>query len=259
MSPSFDRAGLSTRLIAGAALTGALVLGFAAPAAADPAGDNGTVKIHDPSTPEEDNRNEPKVCDFQVVASGFDSVQEVSWKILTQGGPPGSRTVELAGELVLDQEGAGSTETLSLDDGHYRLEWTFEGQRSNAAKHKVFKVVCEDPEATPSPAPTDPPVEPSDEPEEPEETETPGDDETSKDEEPPGVEDGPSEEETEPAGSKTDDEPVLEQGAEESEGGLAVTGSALVALVAAGAVAAAGGGGALYLSRKRRGVNGTDV
>ncbi|GHC75420.1 hypothetical protein GCM10007079_10670 [Nocardiopsis terrae] len=260
MFPSPGTGALSTRLITGVALTAGLVLGSGAFAAAAPGapGDNGTVKIHNPETPDEDNSNEPKVCDFRVAAFGFDSVQEVSWEILAHGGSNDAGTVKLDGELVLDEEGAGSTELLTLDDGHYKLEWTFEGQKGKA-KHKVFKVECADeeeegetdPTPTPTPTPTDEPeTETPEDPENPEETETP---EVPDDGKTPGGE-------TEQPGDGATEEPepttpVTEPGQTPEDDGddLAVTGSALAGLVAAGALAAAGGGAALYMSRKRRG------
>ncbi|WP_017585000.1 hypothetical protein [Nocardiopsis ganjiahuensis] len=239
------------RFVGATALTAGLVLSAGTSAAAAP-GDNGTVKIHNPETPEEDNRNEPKVCDFQVVASGFDSVQEVSWEILKHGGRPDSRTVVLEGELVLDDEGEGSTELLSLEDGHYKLDWTFEGQKGNGGKHKVFKVVCEEDgetEPTPDPEPTPGPTEEpeTETPDTPETPETPDEGKTPDEE--TDLPEGGSEEEPEPT------TPVTESGQTPEKDGddLAVTGSALAGLVAAGALAAAGGGAALYMSRKRRG------
>lgn len=243
------------RLFGAAALTAGLVLSAGTAAAAAP-GDNGTVKIHNPETPDEDNRNEPKVCEFKVVAFGFDAGQEVSWEILTHGGPPNSRTVELEGELVLDEDGAGSTELLNLDNGHYKLEWSFEGQKGKGGKHKVFKVDCPEedgeteptPTPEPSPTPTDEPeTETPDTPENPENPDTPDEGKTPDEE--TDLPEGGSEEEPEPTTPVTEAGP----GGEKDGSDLAVTGSALVGLVAAGALAAAGGGAALYMSRKRRG------
>ncbi|MET9391317.1 LPXTG cell wall anchor domain-containing protein [Streptomyces sp. NPDC006624] len=115
-----------------------------APAAhAAPAGDNGTVKIHDAATGEELRRNEPKVCSFYLDAFGFDGGQEVDWRIVAI--PPSAdkgETVE-SGSLVLDGQGHGRTDELSLPDGHYKLLWTFDGEKG-AAKHKVFWTDCED-------------------------------------------------------------------------------------------------------------------
>ncbi|MFE9774950.1 LPXTG cell wall anchor domain-containing protein [Streptomyces sp. NPDC005931] len=117
---------------------------LAAPAAhATPPGDNGTVKIHDASTGEELRRNEPHVCTFYLDAFGFDGGQEVDWRI--EAIPPSENKGETVktGALTLDAEGHGRTEDLSLPDGHYKLYWTFEGEKGSA-KHKVFWTDCED-------------------------------------------------------------------------------------------------------------------
>ncbi|MFE6304172.1 LPXTG cell wall anchor domain-containing protein [Nocardiopsis sp. NPDC057823] len=252
MSPDFRPGARAPRVIAVSALAAGLAFGAAAPAFASapfaPPGDNGTVKIHSPQTPEEDDRNEPKVCEFQVVGHGFDPAQEVTWEILTQGGKPSEREVVLSGGLELDGEGAGSTELLTLDDGHYRLEWTFEGQQSNAAKHKVFKVECSEEEPSPEPSPS-PGGEPSTPPESPEPTDPPTVEPTD-----PAAPVDPTEPETpvdptEPATPGPSDEPTAPAGEEPS---LPLTGSAIAGLVAAGAAAAAGGGAAIYFGRKRR-------
>ncbi|MFI8892212.1 LPXTG cell wall anchor domain-containing protein [Streptomyces paradoxus] len=124
-----------------AAASSVLLLTPAAQAA--PPGDNGTVKIHDAATGEELRRNEPHVCAFYLDAFGFDGGQEVDWHI--DAIPPSENkgeTVE-SGALTLDSEGHGRSEDLSLPDGHYKLFWTFEGEKGSA-KHKVFWSDCED-------------------------------------------------------------------------------------------------------------------
>src|SRR5215467_13245784 len=55
-------------------------------------GDNGTVKIHNSTTPVADPRNEPHVCVFYLDAFGFDPGQSVSWTIKSWP-PTGNRTV----------------------------------------------------------------------------------------------------------------------------------------------------------------------
>ncbi len=137
---------MRTLIRAGALTAGvAATLFLAAPAHATPGGDNGTVKIHDATTDEELRQNEPHVCAFYLDAFGFDAVQEVDWHIEawapTEGG-----TVK-SGEITLDAEGHGRTEDLSLPDGHYKLFWTFEGEKG-AAKHKVFWTDCPADEGT---------------------------------------------------------------------------------------------------------------
>jgi len=100
--------------VAGAALvTTGITFAFGAPAAgARPAaappghgkapaavnGDNGTVKIHNSSTPVTDRRNEPHVCVFYLDAFGFDPGQSVSWQIKSWP-PTGDRAVVDQGTL----------------------------------------------------------------------------------------------------------------------------------------------------------------
>ncbi|MFJ5996029.1 LPXTG cell wall anchor domain-containing protein [Streptomyces sp. NPDC092370] len=129
---------------AGAVCAAASAVLLLAPAAgATPPGDNGTVKIHDASTGEELRRNEPHVCTFYLDAFGFDGGQEVDWHI--DAIPPSENKGETvkSGALALDAQGHGRSEDLSLPDGHYKLFWTFEGEKGSA-KHKVFWTDCED-------------------------------------------------------------------------------------------------------------------
>ncbi|MET7596664.1 LPXTG cell wall anchor domain-containing protein [Streptomyces sp. NPDC005496] len=132
---------------------GAVVAGFSAALLSAPAahatphtapGDNGTVKIHDAVTGEELRRNEPHVCAFYLDAFGFDGVQEVDWHIEAWAPTADVKgeTVK-SGELTLDAEGHGRSDDVKLPDGHYKLFWTFEGEKG-AAKHKVFWSDCED-------------------------------------------------------------------------------------------------------------------
>jgi hypothetical protein len=113
-------------------------------------GDNGTVKVHRCTTSDHDMRNEPKVCKFYLVGFHFDAAQAVSWKI--ESWPPtGDRSVVKTGTLVLDENGWGRTENMTLANGHYKLFWNFVGENGRA-KHKVFWVNC--PSASESPTPT---------------------------------------------------------------------------------------------------------
>ncbi|MCI3272530.1 LPXTG cell wall anchor domain-containing protein [Streptomyces cylindrosporus] len=122
---------------------------FAAPvtAHATAPGDNGTVKIHDARTGEELRRNEPHVCTFYLDAFGFDGGQQVGWHI--EAWAPTAHTkgeTVKSGDIVLDAQGHGRTEDLSLPDGHYKLFWNFAGEKG-AAKHKVFWTDCGDDDA----------------------------------------------------------------------------------------------------------------
>ena len=119
-----------------------------APAAVN--GDNGTVKIHNSSTPVTDRRDEPHVCVFYLDAFGFDPGQSVSWQIRSWP-PTGDRAVAGQGTLTLDSAGDGRTSDQALPNGHYKLFWTFTGEHG-AAKQKVFWVSC--PSSTPTPTPT---------------------------------------------------------------------------------------------------------
>jgi hypothetical protein len=112
-------------------------------------GDNGDVKIHNSTTPVTDERNEPHVCIFYLDAFNFDSVQSVSWWI--ESWPPtGNGAVVDSGVIALDSSGNGFTTDQTLPNGHYKLFWTFAGEKG-AAKHKVFWVSC------PGTPPTSPP------------------------------------------------------------------------------------------------------
>lgn len=133
------------------ALTGAGGVAAAKVTPPDPAGDNGTVKVHRSTTPANDPRNEPKVCGFYLVGFHFDAGQQVSWKILSWP-PTGDRTEVLHGDLALGQDGHGRTDDLALPDGHYKLFWNFTGEKGRA-KQKVFWVDCAA-EPTPTPVPT---------------------------------------------------------------------------------------------------------
>ena len=109
-------------------------------------GDNGTVKIHNSTTPVADPRNEPHVCVFYLDAFGFDPSQSVSWQIKSWP-PTGDRSVVSSGVLALDSGGAGFTGDMTLPNGHYKLLWNFTGE-NGLAKQKVFWVAC-----TPTPSP----------------------------------------------------------------------------------------------------------
>jgi hypothetical protein len=113
-------------------------------------GDNGTVKIHNSTTPVTDPRNEPHVCVFYLDAFGFDPGQSVSWQIKSWP-PTGNRTVVASGTLVLDSSGNGHTGDMTLQNGHYKLFWNFAGE-NGFAKQKVFWVACTS--ATPTPTAT---------------------------------------------------------------------------------------------------------
>ena len=130
------------------ALAGLFGLLAAAPAAAFvmAPGDNGDVKIHASTTPVDDQRDETHVCEFYLDAFNFDTIQQVSWKIDQQ--PPTGHAQVLSGSITLTN-GAGHTAVMSLPAGHYKLTWTFVGEKGRA-KFKVFWSTC----AVPSPSPS---------------------------------------------------------------------------------------------------------
>lgn len=115
-------------------------------------GDNGTVKIHQSTTPVTDRRNEPHVCVFYLDGFGFDADQSVSWQIKSWP-PTGNRTVVASGALTLGSDGDGRTGDMTLPDGHYKLLWNFNGE-NGFAKQKVFWVACPAPATTPMPTTT---------------------------------------------------------------------------------------------------------
>ncbi|MFH8384570.1 LPXTG cell wall anchor domain-containing protein [Kitasatospora sp. NPDC018058] len=125
-------------------------------------GNNGTVKIHDAATGQEDVRNEPKVCTFYLDSFGFDPNQDVLWAIFDMNDM--SEPV-VYGDIPVDDHGHVRTEDISLPDGHYKLFWKAvplvngelpEHPDVSNPKHKVFKVDCggQTPAPTGKPSPT---------------------------------------------------------------------------------------------------------
>ncbi|WP_282702750.1 LPXTG cell wall anchor domain-containing protein [Streptomyces sp. CC219B] len=199
-------------------------------------GDNGTVKIHDATTGEELRKNEPHVCEFYLDAFGFDAGQQVGWRI--EAWAP---TADVKGEtvksgaFVLDAEGHGRTDDMTLPDGHYKLFWNFEGEHGSA-KHKVFWTDCQEPEEPEEPG--EPGVTPS------ESAVTPS--EPAEEGESPAASPSPSAgEEVAPSSS-----PSAQGGA---GGDLAETGNgAPVGLLSAAAAALLAAGGYLVFRRRSK-------
>ncbi|QNP63716.1 LPXTG cell wall anchor domain-containing protein [Streptomyces genisteinicus] len=215
---------MRTFLSAGALVTAAALTAISAPAAHAvlPAskGDNGTVKIHDAATGEELKKNEPKVCEFYLVAFKFDAGQKADWEIQAWANNDLDKgTVVESGSLTLDEEGHERTEDMKLPQGQYKLFWTFEGENGKA-KHKVFTSTCEDVEPTPG----------ASEP-------TPGTSEPT-----PGT--------SEPTpGTSTSAAPV--PGGEDASGDLAETGNGAPLGLLAGLAAVLVAGGGYLLARRR--------
>ncbi|UYQ62567.1 LPXTG cell wall anchor domain-containing protein [Streptomyces peucetius] len=210
-----------------------------APAAFATNGDNGNVKIHDVVTGEYDHRNNPKVCTFYLDSFQFDGAQKVDWHIEAWANNDLDKgTTVKSGSLTLDGSGHERTEEMTLADGQYKLFWTFEGQKSEAAKHKVFKVDCDDEETPGEDKPGDKPGD-----------DKPGDD---KPGEKPGEKPG-DDEAGAPAESPAASEPAdaASPSAVGATGDLAETGAgAPVGALAAAAAALVGVGG--YLLARRR-------
>jgi hypothetical protein len=131
-----------------------------------PAGNNGTLKVHEKDTASDTENNDPKVCVFNFEGFDFDENQSGLIKIEPQGGDSDtSDTAELPfgpanasgyAETTYLNDGVGD----NLDNGHYKS--TLYGKDANGnytidlkAKSKVFKVECEEVELT-TVIPTDP-------------------------------------------------------------------------------------------------------
>ncbi|MFF3318580.1 hypothetical protein ACFYV5_24200 [Streptomyces sp. NPDC003035] len=128
---------VATLALGGVALAGAPAA-FAAP------GDNGDIKIHRAGTQEPDQSTHTKVCQFYIAAFNFDGLDQVRYDIFHQ---PGGGTPVESGTVTLDINGDGRAPELTnlkLNDGMYKVEWTWQGQLG-AKKSKVFRVDCPDP------------------------------------------------------------------------------------------------------------------
>jgi hypothetical protein len=117
-------------------------------------GDNGDVKIHKTTTAVGNPENNPQVCIFYLDAFNFDAAQSVTWWITAWPPTGDGKTVVDQGTITLDSSGNGFTADQTLPNGHYKLFWTFAGEKG-AAKHKVFWVSC------PASPPTTPPTSPT--------------------------------------------------------------------------------------------------
>jgi len=89
------------------ATTAAVLFASQAAFATATPGDNGTVKVHDSSTPVTDHQNDPQdVCQFYLDGFGFDGAQSVTWYI-DSWPPTGNGTEVLNGSLTMDANGGG--------------------------------------------------------------------------------------------------------------------------------------------------------
>ena len=120
-----------------AALLAALALILTASiASADPAGNNGTVKVHSggETEPAVDVRNEPHVtCPFHLHFFFGDGGQTGMWWVASDDG-----VGMTGGTYTADATGAVRTPGVTMAAGHYTVSW--QGSTEELAKHKTFWV-----------------------------------------------------------------------------------------------------------------------
>lgn len=108
-------------------------------------GNAGTVKVHEASTPDDDRRNEPKLCDLRIVGFGFPADAHLEVTIVGHGGPnAGPSTFET--EVSNDQLSASGDWAIAgpaLEDGMYKLA-VENTTAPGGPKQKVFKIDCTD-------------------------------------------------------------------------------------------------------------------
>lgn len=131
------------RLGRAASLAAVLSLLAAGLVAAAPAGNNGTVKVHDGTTDDAPViKNEPHVCTFHLHFFFADEAQTGAWRIDEQS-PTGDASAILSGTYTTDANGEYATEEFGLPIGHYKLYW--DGRNAQNVKHKTFWVTCDNP------------------------------------------------------------------------------------------------------------------
>jgi len=105
-------------------------------------GNTGTVKIHDVGTPDDDRREEPKVCVFRIVGFGFPADADLVVSIAGQGGPNVAGTGSFGPtEVSVDSGGDFAIAGPTLPDGLYKLS-VENTTAPGGAKQKVFEVDC---------------------------------------------------------------------------------------------------------------------
>jgi hypothetical protein len=127
--------------------------------------DAGTVKLHDVTTGQDvsDTANEPHLCTFTVVFDFPADDQTGNWEIRSQA-PTGDGSTVASGAYDASVNGTDKTDPITLDAGHYRLEYTPDGAHNS--KNKTFWVddcgtagASTTPSASPSSDPSTPPSE----------------------------------------------------------------------------------------------------
>ncbi|MEX1156448.1 MAG: hypothetical protein WED12_04710, partial [Chloroflexota bacterium] len=103
------------------------------------AANSGTVKVHDADTGLETdaNDNDPHVCDFWLGFHFADTYEAGSWAVVSSA-PTGDGSTVASGLYDTSGDGVDQSDVLSLDPGHYRVEWQANGAHSS--KNKVLWV-----------------------------------------------------------------------------------------------------------------------
>ena len=120
-----------------------------------PAGNNGTLKVHEKNTPSDTKSNDPIVCIFNFEIFGVDASQTGDITVEGHGNTPAGTYLTIP--IASDLSGNGESDyvndggSFTLADGHYNatLENKFGTDSNDKAKSKVFKVDCPD-AATPA-------------------------------------------------------------------------------------------------------------
>ncbi|GAA0618054.1 hypothetical protein GCM10009547_20400 [Sporichthya brevicatena] len=144
-------------LLFGTLLATAVALPQSAVAGAAPPGNNGDIKIHSASTPQNANKNEPKPdCPFYIAFFNFDPNDEVDFVI--HDGPPfpnnPSGTPEFSGSVTTDANGNARSADITLPDGEYKVYAVENGAVGQGSKQKRLTVECAGTQgSTPTPTP----------------------------------------------------------------------------------------------------------
>ena len=105
-------------------------------ASADPAGNNGTVKVHSggETEPPVDVRNEAHVtCPFHLHFFFGDAGQSGTWSVAAV-----DDVGFFSGTYVADANGEANSGPVFMAEGHYMVSW--QGHTEDSAKHKTFWV-----------------------------------------------------------------------------------------------------------------------
>ena len=105
-------------------------------------GNSGTVKLRDAATTElvSDTANDPHVCAFSIVFD-YSAPTEGTWRILSW--PPTGDGSQVASGTWQTVGGSDETDVLTLDAGHYRLEYQASDASNSSNKTFWVKDGCE--------------------------------------------------------------------------------------------------------------------